>query len=137
MFQSFVMMTIFNIINARKLGDKEYNIFSNFFNNGYFFIILFLITFGQFWIVQNGGMLMRVTSLDKEQFLICAVLGALTLPWGILIKFALPSNYFEKFQINEEEMKEEEASSSIVGSIRKSSSFKDSFKSSSSKGLIN
>lgn len=63
-FQSFVMMTIFNIINARKLGDKEYNIFSNFFNNGYFFIILFLITFGQFWIVQNGGMLMRVTSLD-------------------------------------------------------------------------
>lgn len=136
-FQSFVMMTIFNIINARKLGDKEYNIFSNFFNNGYFFIILFLITFGQFWIVQNGGMLMRVTSLDKQQFLICTVLGALTLPWGILIKFALPSNYFERFQINEEEMKEEEASSSIVGSIRKSSSFKESFKGGSSKGLIN
>lgn len=49
-FQAFVMMTIFNILNARKLGDKEYNIFSNFFNNVYFFLILILITLGQFWI---------------------------------------------------------------------------------------
>lgn len=48
-FQCFVMMTIFNIINARKLGDRSYNVFQDFFNN-YRFILIFIFIFaGQIW----------------------------------------------------------------------------------------
>lgn len=53
-FATFVTMQLFNMFNSRKLGAKEFNIFSNFFNNFWFFIILaiefavtwFMVTFG-------------------------------------------------------------------------------------------
>ena len=35
-FQVFVFMQIFNLINSRKIGEGEYNVFANFFNNKYF-----------------------------------------------------------------------------------------------------
>lgn len=44
-FQTFVMMQIFNLINARKLGDREFNVFKGFFNN-FRFLLIFLIIFG-------------------------------------------------------------------------------------------
>lgn len=39
-FNVFVFMQIFNEINARKLGEREFNIFSGFFNNYLFIMIL-------------------------------------------------------------------------------------------------
>jgi hypothetical protein len=44
-FQAFVMCQIFNMINARKLGDREFNVFHSFFNN-FRFLLIFLIIFG-------------------------------------------------------------------------------------------
>jgi Ca2+ transporting ATPase len=41
-FNAFVMMQIFNFINARKIKD-EWNIFSGIHRNGYFLSIVFLI----------------------------------------------------------------------------------------------
>lgn len=38
-FQAFVFMQLFNQINARKLGDKELNVFTGFFNNGLFLFV--------------------------------------------------------------------------------------------------
>lgn len=39
-FQSFVFMQIFNMINGRKLGDQDYNVFAGFFNNWIFLFIM-------------------------------------------------------------------------------------------------
>lgn len=39
-FNTFVLMQVFNEINARKLGDKEYNVFHGFFNNILFLFII-------------------------------------------------------------------------------------------------
>ena len=39
-FNTFVFMQVFNEINARKLGEKEYNVFKGFFNNWLFLSIL-------------------------------------------------------------------------------------------------
>jgi hypothetical protein len=41
-FQAFVMLQVFNEINSRKLGDKEFNVFHRFFNNWLFIFITFL-----------------------------------------------------------------------------------------------
>lgn len=54
-FHSFVFMQIFNEINARKLGEKEYNIFHGFFNN-LLFLFIVLSTIGiQMLMVEYGG----------------------------------------------------------------------------------
>lgn len=42
-FQVFVFMQIFNLINSRKIEEGEINVFKNFFNNKWF-IIIFLLT---------------------------------------------------------------------------------------------
>ena len=42
LFHAFVMMTIFNEINARKIKADEINVFKGFFNNIYFLLIIFV-----------------------------------------------------------------------------------------------
>ena len=54
-FQSFVMMQVFNLLNARKLGEREFNIFHNFFNNFRFLAIFIGIFAAQMAIVEYGG----------------------------------------------------------------------------------
>lgn len=54
-FQSFVMMQVFNLINARKLGEREFNVFHTFFNNFRFLLIFVVIFAMQIFICQNGG----------------------------------------------------------------------------------
>jgi Ca2+ transporting ATPase len=39
-FQTFVFMQLFNQINSRKLGERDFNVFAEFFNNSMFIIIL-------------------------------------------------------------------------------------------------
>lgn len=40
LFNTFMMMNLFNEINSRKLGSKDYNIFASFFNNFLFLVIV-------------------------------------------------------------------------------------------------
>jgi len=62
-FQSFVYLQLFNQINSRKLGEKEWNMFENFFNN-WMFIMITLATFGiQVLITQYAGRFMSVMPL--------------------------------------------------------------------------
>ena len=93
-FQTFVMMTVFNIINARKLGEREFNVFSHFCNN-YKFIFIFFVIFGfQLAIVEYGGQIVRSATLTTEQNLICIGIGAFSLIWGVIIKLVLPARWF-------------------------------------------
>lgn len=39
-FNTFVFMQVFNEINSRKLGIKEYNVFKGFFNNALFILVI-------------------------------------------------------------------------------------------------
>jgi hypothetical protein len=41
-FNTFVLLQIFNEVNARKLKSNELNVFKNFFNNPLFLVILVL-----------------------------------------------------------------------------------------------
>ena len=46
-YNVFITMTLFNIINARKLGERQFNVFEGFFNNW-----LFIAIFVAMWVVQ-------------------------------------------------------------------------------------
>lgn len=118
-FQTFVFMQLFNQINSRKLGERDFNVFSLFFNNP-MFIAITIFTFGvQIAIVQFGDRYMRCVPLSWEQNMICAGIGAFSLIWGLILKF-VPARWFEWIRLEESEMTEEEEQSGMLSSLKKS-----------------
>ena len=100
-FQAFVCMQIFNEINARKLGAKEYNVFGGFLNNPLFLLILISTMAVQYFMVEYGGASVRTIPLTIEQHLYCMLIGAGSLPWGVIVKLCLPVSLFEKIHVDE------------------------------------
>lgn len=102
-FQTFVFMQLFNQINSRKLGERDYNIFAQFFNN-WLFIAITILTFAiQVVIVQYGDRYMRAVPLTVDQNLYCAAIGAFCIPYGLLLKF-VPASWFSWIRLEETEM---------------------------------
>lgn len=54
-FQVFVFLQIFNLINARKIAEGELNVFTGFFNNKMFIIVMILTILIQILLVEVGG----------------------------------------------------------------------------------
>lgn len=90
-FNSFVMMTIFNEFNARKIHG-EVNVFEGIFTNPLFYLIWAGTCLSQILIVQYGGRAFSTKSLTLEQWLWCVFLGAGTLLWQQLMKLIPPEN---------------------------------------------
>ncbi|KAH9583415.1 ATPase, Ca transporting, plasma membrane [Schistosoma haematobium] len=83
-FNSFVMMTLFNEINARKIHGQR-NIFSGLTNN-LLFVIIWISTFIlQVVIIQFGGYAFSTRPLALEHWLWCLFFGIGTLLWGQVI----------------------------------------------------
>lgn len=64
-FQVFVFMQIFNLINSRKIGD-ELNVFAGFFNNIWFIIIFVLTIIIQCVLVELGGNAVKTYPLNLK-----------------------------------------------------------------------
>lgn len=118
-FQTFVFMQLFNQINARKLGEREYNVFAEFFNNPMFLIILIATFAIQMMIVEWGGRYMRAYPLSLRDNGICAAIASFTLIWGLILKF-VPARWFAWIRLEEKEMTAEEEQGGMVASLRKS-----------------
>ncbi|KAK3873645.1 hypothetical protein Pcinc_021367 [Petrolisthes cinctipes] len=89
-FNTFVMMTLFNEVNARKIHG-EHNVFQGITNNPLFYCI-WLVTFAaQVVIVQFGSFAFSTAALTFDQWLWCVFFGVLTLLWGQLITTAFSS----------------------------------------------
>ncbi|CAL1300144.1 unnamed protein product [Larinioides sclopetarius] len=83
-FNTFVMMTLFNEMNARKIHGER-NIFEGLFTNPIFYSILIVTTAAQVVIIQFGSYAFNTTTLTLDQWLWCIFLGCGTLVWGQLI----------------------------------------------------
>jgi len=62
-FNTFIFMQVFNEINCRKIGEGEFNVFTDFFNNRMFIFILAVTVVVQLALVQYGGAAVRCTPL--------------------------------------------------------------------------
>lgn len=113
-------MQIFNEINSRKLGSKEYNIFHGFFNNMLFIGILIATGIVQYFLVQYGGVPIRTVPLTPMQHTLCICIGMFSIVQGVLIKAFLPDSWFTWLHFKEEALTEEEVKESFVASFRKS-----------------
>ncbi|XP_072520331.1 plasma membrane calcium-transporting ATPase 4 isoform X10 [Salminus brasiliensis] len=115
-FNTFVMMQLFNEINARKIHGER-NVFDGIFNNLIFCSIVFGTFIIQIVIVQFGGKPFSCVGLSIDQWLWCVFLGFGCLLWGQLIttiptsrlKFLKTAGHgTQKEEIPEEELEEME-----------------------------
>lgn len=83
-FNSFVMMTLFNEFNARKIHGQR-NVFEGIFTNPIFYTIWICTCAAQVFIIQWGGLAFSTKSLTLEQWLWCLFFGIGTLIWGQLV----------------------------------------------------
>ncbi|KAJ7316781.1 hypothetical protein JRQ81_002943 [Phrynocephalus forsythii] len=83
-FNTFVMMQLFNEINARKIHGER-NVFDGIFRNPIFCTIV-LGTFAvQIVIVQFGGKPFSCSPLELDQWMWCVFIGLGELVWGQVI----------------------------------------------------
>lgn len=83
-FNTFVMMTLFNEINARKIHNQR-NIFKGLFSNPIFVSIWITTMIAQTIIIQFGDVAMSTAALTPDQWLWCVFLGVGGLLWGQLV----------------------------------------------------
>jgi Ca2+ transporting ATPase len=83
-FNTFVMMTLFNEVNSRKIHGER-NIFEGLFSNPIFYGILIVTAIAQIVIVQFGGRPFNTAALTVEQWMWCVLFGFGVLLWGQLI----------------------------------------------------
>jgi P-type Ca2+ transporter type 2C len=90
-FNTFVWFQIFNEINCRRIDDKL-NVFFGIQRNPFFIIIMTIIIAGQILIIFVGGAAFSVTRLNGLQWLVSILLGALSIPWGALVRL-IPNEF--------------------------------------------
>lgn len=93
-FNVFVLLQVFNEVNARKLKSSELNVFSNFFNNPLFIVILLSTLVIQILCVEFGGASLKTVPLSKNEHLMCLGLGSLSIWAGLIFKTIIPTSLF-------------------------------------------
>jgi Ca2+ transporting ATPase len=102
-FNTFVMMTLFNEINARKIHGER-NIFQGLFTNPIFYSIWVATMILQVVIVQFGGYWFSTAALNLEQWLWCVAFGVGTLLWGQIVTSIPTSGLPKSFTIGSGEV---------------------------------
>ncbi|CAI4228385.1 unnamed protein product [Auanema sp. JU1783] len=93
-FNAFVLMTLVNEINARKIHGER-NVFKGLFSNPIFCIIWIVTLISQVLIVQYGGHWFSTAPLTPVQWIVCIVCGLFELLWGQIIT-SIPSSVLPK-----------------------------------------
>ncbi|XP_071084181.1 plasma membrane calcium-transporting ATPase 2-like isoform X3 [Haliotis cracherodii] len=89
-FNTFVMMTLFNEMNARKIHGQR-NVFEGLQRNPVFIGIWIGTMVAQVFIVQLGGIAFHTKGLSLEQWFWCLFFGFGALLWGQVIT-SIPSH---------------------------------------------
>mmetsp|Transcript_25668 Transcript_25668/g.55526 ORF Transcript_25668/g.55526 Transcript_25668/m.55526 type:complete len:1103 (+) Transcript_25668:105-3413(+) len=101
-FNTFIFCQFFNEYTARSIFD-EWNCFSGIWTN-YVFLIVSFVTLGfQILLVEYGGEFLKTSPLDLTQWIVTIILGALSLPIGVLMRFIPvkedPNSFFDNSRV--------------------------------------
>uniref|UniRef100_A0A8C5JHD0 ATPase plasma membrane Ca2+ transporting 4 n=1 Tax=Junco hyemalis TaxID=40217 RepID=A0A8C5JHD0_JUNHY len=110
-FNTFVMMQLFNEINARKIHGER-NVFEGIYRNPIFCSVVLGTFFAQIIIVEFGGKPFSCSGLTLTQWFWCIFIGVGELLWGQLI-CTVPTSHLKFLKeaghgITKEEIPEEE-----------------------------
>ncbi|KAF4976802.1 hypothetical protein FZEAL_6583 [Fusarium zealandicum] len=92
-FNAFVFMQIFKLINSRRI-DNKLNIFEGLHRNSMFMLMMGIMVAGQVIIIFFGSDAFVVVRLTGVQWAISIVLGMLSIPVGVLIRL-FPDSWFQ------------------------------------------
>jgi len=104
-FNIFVFLQIFNIINSRKIEASDINVFKDFFNNFVFLFVMILTVVFQIAIVEYGGRATKTVPFNLKQNAYSIALGSTSLIWGFILKF-LPIGWWQCMQISDKPLTE-------------------------------
>ena len=88
-FNLFVWLQVFNQFNARKIGNKEFNVFAGLTQNCWFVGISLITVVVQILAILFGGRPLRCTPLNMEQTLFTIGLGVGMIPWNLICGLVL------------------------------------------------
>jgi Ca2+ transporting ATPase len=109
-FNVFVIMTMFNEINARKIHG-EVNVFQGIFTNPIFYVIWIGTSIAQIIIVTFGGFVFQTKALSVAQWMWCLFFGVGTMIWAQFTRLVYmygKKNFKCKFQIKRKKSVEQE-----------------------------
>jgi hypothetical protein len=136
----FVWLQVFNQFNARKIKDKEYNVFAGLMKNCWFIAIAMITIVVQILVVFFGGRPLRTTPLTLDQQLFTIGVSAGIIPWHLLCVALLKSEWFGWASAcvpNEEATDETIAESGVIAiSGRASARVKNSMRDSMKKKIV-
>lgn len=112
-FNIFVFLQLFNMINCRKIGKRDFNVFESMFHNWYFLFFFFLIGGVQFAGTQYFSFIFRTVPLGRTEWGSCIVIGSLVLIWGAILKL-LPEKWFSKLNTSKLVNEDEQADSELL-----------------------
>jgi len=116
-FNLFVWLQVFNQFNARKIKDKEYNVFSGITRNCWFIAIAMITVVVQILVIFFGGKPLRTVPLTLDQQLFTIGISAGIIPWHLLQVAILKSSWFAWAQAcvpNEEAQPEDMEQSGVI-----------------------
>jgi magnesium-transporting ATPase (P-type) len=84
-FNSFILMQVWNEFNARKLHE-EINVFEGVFRSkGHLAVTAVMVLF-QVFAVQIAGHFFGTVPLSLQQWVGCSAIGMFAIPWGIFLR---------------------------------------------------
>jgi Ca2+ transporting ATPase len=105
LFNTYVFMLIFNEINCRKVGSRQFNVFSNLFSNLFFPLVIAAVTAGQLLMVTIFSRTARMYYLTSQQIAASIIWGSTVLVVSAVLKLT-PDNWIKKLPITIDENKQ-------------------------------
>eukprot|EP00996_Jenningsia_fusiforme_P001720 NODE_2585_length_1161_cov_23.512590_g2364_i0.p2 GENE.NODE_2585_length_1161_cov_23.512590_g2364_i0~~NODE_2585_length_1161_cov_23.512590_g2364_i0.p2 ORF type:complete len:211 (-),score=29.41 NODE_2585_length_1161_cov_23.512590_g2364_i0:384-1016(-) len=84
-FNTFILMQIWNEFNARKLYD-EINVFEGMNRSRGHILVFFVMLVFQVFAVEFAGEFMTTTPLTLHQWMVCGAFGAFCIPLGFILR---------------------------------------------------
>jgi len=108
-YHSFVFMNIFNEINCRKIGKKDFNVFENLFHNWYFIIVVVGTFATQILSAVYFPGFSGVVKIERGEWGACIAVGSTVFLASAILKMT-PEHWVDRVPtgkvVNEDEKKE-------------------------------
>ncbi|EFJ35914.1 hypothetical protein SELMODRAFT_78287 [Selaginella moellendorffii] len=97
-FNAFVFCQVFNEMNAR--NPEKLNVFKGFTSNRLFMGVILFTAIVQALLVEYGGTIVSTVHLEWNHWILCIILGAISLPLAALVKLIpIPDRPFSEYLI--------------------------------------
>lgn len=116
-FNIFVFLQVFNMINCRKIGKYDLNVFEDFFHNFYFLAMITAICVTQVVMCQFFSGLTQTVPMSKREWGCCVIIGATSLAISALLKLT-PTSWVENIDTNKFADEDKQVSTNLMANLR-------------------